>query len=199
VEGEGVKHQLELADWPSPEAHLGVHAESVELRDIRDDLIYGPVSFSVAPGELAFIEGADARARTALALAVAGRMRISGGRLKSGGYVVPQQLMLMRPSIAVAQVGEAADPVSAVRLAPAQRTRVLVVVGVDFIHDLTTRAEVIGEARRQVTERGLAGLVCVSAETLNQVVTLTPSDGRVDLTPSPLRTVSAHSGRLDVS
>ena len=86
VEGQGLAHQLALADWPAPGDAHAVYAEDVPVGGRS-------VNLAVRPGEVAVVDGPDA---SALLLTLSGRMAISGGRVKIAGRVLPEQAAAVR-------------------------------------------------------------------------------------------------------
>ncbi|MFC7619521.1 MMPL family transporter [Microlunatus sp. GCM10028923] len=94
VEGEGLAHQLALADWPAPgDDHL-VYAEGVPVGG-------EPVSVAVRPGDVLIMDGPDEAGRRALLLTLAGRMRLTEGLVKVAGLVLPSQAGELRARTAV--------------------------------------------------------------------------------------------------
>ncbi|WP_336923776.1 MMPL family transporter [Aquipuribacter sp. SD81] len=108
VEGEGIAHQLRLADWPGPDAGPGVHARGLEVRD-GERVLLGPVDLAVDPGGLLLVEGGERVARTALAMALTGRTRPDGGDVKVAGAVLPQQSAAARRRTALLRAVEHRD------------------------------------------------------------------------------------------
>lgn len=96
VEGEGLAHQLALADWPAPgDDHL-VYAEGVRVGAGAE-----PVSVAVRPGDVLIMDGPDAGGRRALLLTLAGRMKLTEGLVKVAGLVLPSQAGELRSRTAV--------------------------------------------------------------------------------------------------
>jgi ABC-type multidrug transport system ATPase subunit len=71
--------------------------------------IFGPVTVRVAAGELLAVTGPGGSGRTALLLALAGRLRVAGGRLIVGGRVLEAEAGAIRGLVAVARAGDAVD------------------------------------------------------------------------------------------
>ena len=108
IEGEGLARQLALSGWPRPDAGTGVHAEGVTLHDRHQQLV-PPLDLDVEPGGLLLVEGGTRTARRALAHLLTGRTAASGGRLKVGGYVLPEQAVLARRSVAWVRSADVSD------------------------------------------------------------------------------------------
>lgn len=96
VEGEGLAHQLALADWPTPgDDHL-VYAEGVRVGPGAE-----PVALAVRPGDVLIMDGPDSAGRRALLLTLSGRMRLTEGLVKVAGLVLPSQAGELRSRTAV--------------------------------------------------------------------------------------------------
>ena len=119
VEGEALAHQLSLADWPRPEAS-GVYAAELAAH-ARGRALFAGVSLDLEPGDVALLTGPEA-STTALALALAGRLRPDAGEAKVLGRVLPEEAGFVR---AATTLVDAARPATHAGLA---RPRGLVVV-----------------------------------------------------------------------
>jgi RND superfamily putative drug exporter len=91
VEGEGLAHQVALAQWPAPDDRHLIVAEGLRVGDFDD------VAPSVLPGEVLVVEGPTATEATALLLMLSGRMPLrvpAPGRTvraRTAGLVLPEQ------------------------------------------------------------------------------------------------------------
>ncbi|HET7689260.1 MAG TPA: MMPL family transporter [Nocardioidaceae bacterium] len=191
VEGEGVNHQLELADWPYAGAHHGVHADRIKLADRDGNALYGPVSFEIAPGEVTLVRGLSNTARTALALTVAGRVHLTDGKLKVAGYVVPQQMIMMRPAVSLIRLTDEEEPLGAVAGAVNGRTKVLVVDGLDKVASVEDRDVLLAEIRELAHNKDVAALVTLSRETLEGLGVTDPAIRVLDLQTSRVSPLGA--------
>ncbi|HET7689257.1 MAG TPA: MMPL family transporter [Nocardioidaceae bacterium] len=181
VEGEGVTHQLELAQWPYAGAHTGVHADRIRLTSKDGDGIFGPVSFAVEPGSLLLVRGLSAPTRSALAYSLTGRMNLTEGKLKVAGQVVPQQNIMLRPYVALVRVEEHADPRRAIAAEITDRTRVLVVDGLDLVPSVPYRDTVVAEVLEHVRRHDLAAVITLSREAVETLATTDTSVRVLDL------------------
>ncbi|HEY5821245.1 MAG TPA: MMPL family transporter [Propionibacteriaceae bacterium] len=90
VEGEGLMHQVSLADWPSPgDPHL-VYAEDLTIGSATG------IGLAALPREVVVVDGAVGSGKTALLLTLAGRMRTTTGKAKVAGLVLPEQASAVR-------------------------------------------------------------------------------------------------------
>jgi putative drug exporter of the RND superfamily len=107
VEGEGLAHQLALRDWPSADDDHLLYAEGVRVNG--DDTALG---MALRAGDVVVVDGQVGSGKTALLLTLAGRMRLSGGRAKIAGLVLPEQSAAVRRRTAVVDCRRltAADP-----------------------------------------------------------------------------------------
>jgi ABC-2 type transport system ATP-binding protein len=69
-------------------------------------VVFGPVSLRVAPGEVVALVGPGGSGRTSLALALAGRYALAGGRLEVAGASAPRDV---RSAVAVARADALLD------------------------------------------------------------------------------------------
>lgn len=132
IEGEAVERELSLADWPEPDTTAAVVAE--DLGVCSDDIaIFRGVALRVEPGDSLIVTSSDARARTALLLAIAGRLEPNEGRLRVAGHLLPGRAPWVRAHVGVASLASADDPVAELRDAVRGGTRLVVVDGADAI------------------------------------------------------------------
>jgi RND superfamily putative drug exporter len=138
VEGEGLAHELELADWPEPGARLALVAEGFRT----SDAVGAPeVDLSVAPGELLLVRGGTASARSAVLLALGGRSPVLGGRVKVDGLVLPTRAGAVRRRTAYVHAGRTEDVVGDLRNALVGAS-VVMVDAIDAVTDPVLRARV---------------------------------------------------------
>jgi RND superfamily putative drug exporter len=88
IEGEGLRAELALADWPAPHSTEVIHAEGLGL-DGPEGSVFSGVDLAVQPGTVVVVHGPPGSGKTALLLALAGRMPVSAGRLKVVGHGLP--------------------------------------------------------------------------------------------------------------
>jgi RND superfamily putative drug exporter len=103
VEGEGLRERLETADWPYPGSTDVIAAEDLELRGPQGVVVRG-VDLTVAPGTLLAVHGGPGTGKTALLLALSGRMPFSRGRVKVGGHLLPAQAGAVRARASLAEL-----------------------------------------------------------------------------------------------
>lgn len=94
IEGEALAHQLATRDWPASEAPGAVHVQGLKLRRGRTTLL--DVAELHAPwGATVLLTGPELR-RTALLLALSGRLRADAGRVRVLGLVLPAETRTLR-------------------------------------------------------------------------------------------------------
>jgi RND superfamily putative drug exporter len=84
VEGEGLAHQVSMADWPAPGDDHVLYAEGVAAGSAA-------VSVAARPREVVVVEGITGGGPTPLLLTLSGRMKVREGRVKVAGLVLPEQ------------------------------------------------------------------------------------------------------------
>jgi RND superfamily putative drug exporter len=105
IEGESLTRQLQLADWPAPGDTSAVVAEGLAAR-LGDRVIFDAVTLRVEPGEVLVIEAEPAQ-RKALLMALSGRLKLTEGRAKVLGLVLPEEAPVLRPRAAMLSAGTA--------------------------------------------------------------------------------------------
>ncbi|RBP62499.1 RND superfamily putative drug exporter [Brevibacterium sanguinis] len=98
VEGEGLAHEVALRDWPQPDSPYRVYAQGIGVSaDMGDERRgFAGVDLALLPGQLLVVTGS---ARTALLLAVSGRLPLSTGEMKIGQSVLPEHAGRVRRSV----------------------------------------------------------------------------------------------------
>jgi ABC-2 type transport system ATP-binding protein len=71
--------------------------------------VFGPITVGVAAGELLAVTGPGGSGRTALLLALSGRLRVAGGRLIVGGHLLDAESGAIRSLVAVARAGDTVE------------------------------------------------------------------------------------------
>ena len=113
VEGQALTHQLALADWPAAGDDHALYVEDLPLPS-------STVSLAAKPGEVVVVDGPDV---TELLLSLSGRMRITGGRVKVAGFVLPEQAAAVRRRtgyLDLAQISNLRRELQAIRRARAK-------------------------------------------------------------------------------
>jgi len=94
IEGEALTRQLELAGWPSADDDSAIVAEGLSAR-VGDRVLFTDLAVRLERGGLLVIEGEHAQ-RRALLLALAGRLNLAEGKLKTLGLVLPEEAPVLR-------------------------------------------------------------------------------------------------------
>lgn len=171
VEGEGLARELSLTDWPEPGATDAVAAGDLEVHG-RSGVIVGPVSVRVPDGGTLLVRGDATAPVSAFLLAVAGRLRVTGGVAKTAGLVLPERASSVRHHVAVVDsAAEGGHPAEAVRRALRDKPRVLVVDATETVGDLATRAELA----QAVAGAQRAGVAVLLGSTGSAATDLAPS------------------------
>ncbi|QPZ37716.1 MMPL family transporter [Paramicrobacterium chengjingii] len=144
VEGEGLARELELAEWPAPNANLAVAVDDLSLT-VKGKEVLAPTSMRIAPGAVHAVRGDSARAVTAALLAVTGRLPNAIGTLKVNGFVLPSRASAVRRSAGYVSLATSAQPIADVRSALAERPQLLAVDGVDHVTEPAQRERLMAE------------------------------------------------------
>ena len=131
IEGEGLATEFALADWPSPDADFAIAAEGVRFEGSGVDI--APFDATVAAGEGMVVHGGTAADRSALMLALSGRVAVTAGRLKVDGLVVPARASTVRARTAYVRLEQASTSPGAIDDAIASGARILFIDAPDGI------------------------------------------------------------------
>ncbi|GAA2787452.1 MMPL family transporter [Saccharopolyspora taberi] len=141
VEGENLREELALADWPRPGSDDAIACQGLRLTEpSTGEPVYRDVGFAVARGGVHVVRGADEPAISALLLTLSGRLKPDAGRLKVLGHVLPARASAVRSRVAYVDTGEGGA--EAVRRALAEKPAVLVLDRTDRISDPAARREI---------------------------------------------------------
>ncbi|MFR9728819.1 MMPL family transporter [Saccharopolyspora sp. MS10] len=141
VEGENLREEIALADWPRPGADHAVACEGLGLDDPGTGApVYREVGFAVARGGVHVVRGGDESAITAVLLTLSGRLRADQGKLKVLGHVLPARASTVRSRVAYVDAG--AGGADAVRRALREEPEILVVDRTDRVSDPARRLEI---------------------------------------------------------
>ncbi|MFI1263103.1 MULTISPECIES: ATP-binding cassette domain-containing protein [Streptomyces] len=110
-------------------AGVGVVARGASVRGPRGPVFEG-VDLDVPAGGLLAAHGPAGSGRTSLLLALAGRMRLSGGAIQVGEYVLPAHGRRVRRLVAVARAAPAVDLEGRLRVREVMAERCLTSPGV---------------------------------------------------------------------
>ncbi|MDZ8276806.1 MMPL family transporter [Microbacterium aquimaris] len=130
IEGEAVERERALASWPEPDTTAVAVAEDLEVRT-DTGVLFGGATFRAEPGDTLLVTG-DAAAARAFALTIAGRLAPSGGRLRVAGHLLPGRAAWVRAHVGLALLGDADQPLEALRSA-VRGTQLVVVDGLDLL------------------------------------------------------------------
>src|SRR5699024_4092800 len=158
VEGEGLQHRLSLTDCPTPGARPAVAAGGIRVGGAT---LLEAGRLVLGPGQLATLEAEDVSRRTAVLLALTGRVGIEDGRLKVGDLVLPQQAADARRRthyLDLEQPGSVAElEALATRAARGHRRHPMVAVALDHVDRIATDdRDRLSTAVGQLRDHGVA-------------------------------------------
>ncbi len=155
VEGEGLREELESADWPAAGAAIAIAAEDVVVGTAERPVVrFGTM---VPAGDVLVVRGAAGTGKSAALMVIAGRTPVASGRLKVAGFILRARTGAVRAHVGVARPAAGEDPVEAVRAAVAGHPPVVVIDDADRVTDPAARlqvAQLIREERSAAVNRG---------------------------------------------
>ncbi|WP_243788762.1 MMPL family transporter [Saccharopolyspora gloriosae] len=141
VEGENLREEIALADWPRPGADDAIACESLRLDDPSTGVpVYQDVGFLVPRGGVHVVRGRYESAITAVLLTLSGRLQPEQGKLKVLGYVLPARASTVRAKVSYVDAGDGGA--DAVRRALRENPEILVLDRTDRISDPGQRLEI---------------------------------------------------------
>lgn len=133
VEGETLAKELELRDWPGDGSVL--HAEGIGVQGVLDCL-----DLCLHPGQTHTLTGETAR--TAALLALTGRLRITSGRARIAGSLLPEQAAKVRLASAFIDATQSASVADELGHALSREPQLVVVDNADLLVTAADRAAV---------------------------------------------------------
>jgi RND superfamily putative drug exporter len=202
IEGEAVERELSLAEWPEPHTTAALVGEGLAVtadggRAAGEVALFDHAAFRVERGGTLIATG-DPRAARAFALALAGRLAPTDGRLRVAGHLLPERAAWVRGHVGLALLGDVDDRVDAVRHG-LKGASIVVIDGVDSL-DAAERdqaAALIRDAAEERLERaGDAAsrlTLVVTSRTESAALALLADVHRPDVTSVSLRVQGAAS------
>ncbi|GAA0626703.1 MMPL family transporter [Kutzneria viridogrisea] len=170
AEGDGLVHELRLADWPAPGSPELVSARDLRVADDRDRAVFAGVELHLEPGAALAVHGPAAAGKSTLLYALGGRVSRVEGDLKVCGRVVPQHAHAVRTRVALIDCRESADPAGEAAHALRDGIRLLLLDDLDVVVSADQR----GALRELIAALagGPAGIVftCQSPELVRDLV-----------------------------
>ena len=173
AEGDGLLHELRLADWPDPAYDEVISARALSLDDDRGRLVYRDVELHVPRGEVLVLHGSGAVGKSALLLSLAGRVTTHRGDLKVLGQVLPQHVHALRPRIAVVD-GRGPDPAGHVAEALARDIELILVDDADLVLRSASRARLHDLLGFRVPSGGSPATFVLACQDPDRVTDLLP-------------------------
>ncbi|QGF23225.1 MMPL family transporter [Raineyella fluvialis] len=140
VEGSDLARELALQHWPAPGEPTVLTAQGLVAGDL-DRRLHAPVDIRLHPGDRLLVTGEPAE-RTALLLALAGRLRVAEGRARVGGRLL-EHAGRVRRRVAYVSLWRSPEPaaeLSRLVSAAGDPQHVIIVDDADMAADVRTRA-----------------------------------------------------------
>ncbi|MFI6307763.1 MMPL family transporter [Amycolatopsis thailandensis] len=179
AEGDGLVHELRLADWPEPGSSEVISAAGLRVDDDRGRTLFRDVDLHIGPGEILAVHGSGPAGKSALLYALAGRVPHVLGDLKVLGRVLPQHAHAVRRNAAFVACKETDDPAGEVRRAIEDG------VGLVFVDDLDTVVATAQRAALRAAFASRAATFAVSCQSLAIVRDLLPTTAVAGLAMAP--------------
>ncbi|MCY1141632.1 MMPL family transporter [Actinoplanes sp. Pm04-4] len=128
VEGEGITHELALADWPEPGSTDVIATDDFTLTPAP----FAPQHLRIRPGEIVEVIG-DPAATSPFLLALGGRVTDIQGTVKTLGDVLPQRASAVRTKTRLMRCAHLPDPGPAIVETARQAPPLLLIDGLDLV------------------------------------------------------------------
>ncbi len=174
AEGDGLLHELRLADWPAPGSDEVISAHALALDDDRGRPVYHHVELHVPRGEVLVLHGSGAVGKTALLLSIAGRVTTHRGDLKVLGHVLPQHVHALRPEAAVVAGRDDLDPAGTVARALADDVELVLIDDADLVLRSDARARLRDQLALRVTAEGRPATFVVACQDPDRMADVLP-------------------------
>ncbi len=140
IEGEGLRKEFELAEWPEPGDRLAIAGEGVRIEGAPEPT--AGFDAMVGAGEVLVVRGGSAVDRSTVLLALGGRIPVAAGRIKVAGFVLPTRAAAVRSTTAYVHLAHSRRPVVDLLDALAGGASVVMLDGADGIDDPQVEAEI---------------------------------------------------------
>ncbi|WP_410605245.1 MMPL family transporter [Amycolatopsis sp. lyj-90] len=179
AEGDGLVHELRLADWPAPGSSEVLSAAGLRVDDDRGRTLFRDIELHLGPGEILAVHGSGPAGKSALLYTLAGRVPNVRGDLKVLGRVLPQHAHAVRRNVAFIACKETDDPAGEVRRALGEG------VGLVFLDDLDTVVATAQRAGLRGAFASRSATFAVSCQSLAIVRDLLPTTAVAGLAMTP--------------
>lgn len=136
IEGDAVRREVALVDWPEPDTTAAIVGEDIAVsldggRTLGTMPLFADASFRIQPGGTLLVSSSDDRAGRAFVMMAAGRLAPDAGTLKIDGHLVPGRAAWVRRHVGLALLAGADDPLSELRYALSGKARIVAIDGLD--------------------------------------------------------------------
>lgn len=142
VEGSALVRERQLAERVGEDSTTLIWAQGLRLRDDRDRELVPAVDLDVAAGDVLGVYGGTSEARSALLLALGGRVSQVDGDVQVLGQLLPQRGRAVRKRVAFVPCQDIAAPDAEIRSALDEGITLILLDNLDAIVDGVTRAAV---------------------------------------------------------
>jgi RND superfamily putative drug exporter len=188
AEGDGLMHELRLADWPEPGCEDAINAAGLARTDDRGHDVYAGIDLTVPRGSILVLHGPGPAGKTALLYTLAGRVGRIAGDLKVLGHVLPQHMRTVRREVAVVACHDTARPEAALDEALANDVELILIDDADVVIRTTSRERMCEVLSDRQGASGRPVTFVVTCQDLARVADLLPDDTdsihTVDLNPA---------------
>ncbi|SDZ95608.1 MULTISPECIES: MMPL family transporter [unclassified Mycobacterium] len=188
AEGDGLMHELRLADWPEPGCDDAIDATGLTRTDDRGRNVYAGINLAVPRGSVVVLHGPGPAGKTALLYTLAGRVGRIAGDLKVLGHVLPQHMRTVRRQVAVVTCHDTAAPEAALDEALANDIELILIDDADIVIRTTSRDRVREVLADRRSASGRPVTFVVTCQDLARIADLLPDDTdsihTVDLNPA---------------
>ncbi|MEO6473095.1 MAG: MMPL family transporter [Aeromicrobium sp.] len=102
IEGAGLHRQIDLGYWPGPDSLAAISAAGLTASG-PDGAVFNDVNIDLPRGDWLVVHGPTGSGKTALLLTLAGRMAFDDGLLRINGFLLPQESVKVRKTVALGE------------------------------------------------------------------------------------------------
>ncbi|WP_084648196.1 MMPL family transporter [Acidipropionibacterium thoenii] len=200
IEGEAVRREAELADWPTADHTEAVHGEGLAVNGLFSD-----VRAHVEPGEVQAVYGPPG-AVTGLLLALSGRLDLDAGNCRSAGELLPDRASRVRRLVTFVDAAEPDGLADRLREGLHPSTRLAVIDHADRVVDpesraalehLCTRARAAGRTGVLLGAQRAARLEWLKPDGIGELTSSQTSPGPAQSHPAQSDAAQSDAGQSD--